>query len=343
VTARASTLAAVLACLVLPAAARADDDRKPIALPSPLPKEAPAPEPTPSPPPDATAPARAEAPKPEDVPYTEGWHAGSPPGEHFSVHLEYWDADMKRGTEFEFDHGGRRVGVLRTTSLGYGATQPVWSGGAELDAGDYGWYSFDYWQVVLSGRTHSIGDGDHIFVDTLFPNGDLVQSRDEQHYARLRDGVDVRYRIPLDEDVAVDLSFGPVLGLALRYESLDVNSIVGPRSDGSHFFALSIVPGTRLGVDLHLPARVTLRAAADVDWLPELPHVNPLSLTREPSIRMWHDVHAYLAARFWFLELDAGYRFFEAYSGKASTPGGGRLRHGNAFLRGFDAGVSVRF
>jgi hypothetical protein len=249
---------------------------------------------------------------------------------------------MRRGAAFEFDHDGRRVGALHTRSLGYGTTQPVFDGGAELDAGDYGWYSFDYWQLVLSGRTHALTES-HTFVDTVFPQGDVVESHVEQHYARLRDGVDVRYRFPLGEESNFDINFGPVLGLGLRYESCDVRSIVGPRSDGSHFFAMTILPGLRLGADLHLPARITVRAACDVDWLPSMPHTNMLSITREPSVTQWHDVHTYLAVRAWLFELSAGYRYFEAFSGKNNTPGGGRTRVGNAAMRGLVFAASVAF
>lgn len=300
--------------------------------PSPAPSPEPAPEASPSPPPEE---------KPA-APYTEGWHAGTPPGDLFHVRLEYWLADTHRGAAFEFDHNGRRVGAVHAHSLGFACVQPVFDGGIELDAGDYGWYSFDYWQLV-GNKTHVIEDGDHLYVDTLFPRGDVVRSQLEQHYAKLRDGVDVRYRFPLGEGSSLDLVFGPVLALCARYESLDVKSLVGPRSDGSHYFALTIVPGGRLGLDLHATSWLTARIGADIDWLPELPHVEPLSLTREASVRLWHDVHAFFAVRVFFLELDAGYRFFEAYSGKGVSPGGGRTREGIATMKGFDCGVSVAF
>jgi hypothetical protein len=332
---RASSLGASLLLLATIAVARADDGKStpsPTPVPTPTPTPA-APQPSPAPTPEAEKPP---------APYVEGWHAGTPPGDRIHLWAEYWLAYTRRGAGFEFDHDGRRVGVLHTRSLGYGTTQPVFSAGGELDAGDYGWYGGDYWQLVLAGRTHALSEG-HTFVDTLFPQGDVVQSHVEQHYARLRDGVDVRYRIPLEEDSSLDLCFGPILGLGLRYESCDVRSVLGPRSDGSHFFAMTFLPGLRLGVDLHPPARITVRAAADLDWLPHMPHTNMLSITREPSVTQWHDVHAYLAVRTWFVELSAGYRYFEVFSGKNNTPGGGRLRVGNAALLGLDFAASVAF
>jgi hypothetical protein len=158
----------------------------------------------------------------------------------------------------------------------------------------------------------------------------------DQRWIALRDGIDLRYRVPVtsDPDLVFDFAFGPTLMLALRAERLEVRTQT--TSDAGSVWAASLVPGVRFSFDLHLPLAFTVRAGGDVDYLPAI-HKNGLSFTRAPSIDQWLDAHLFVAVRWSMLEVSLGWRRF------ATKASGGRVRDADVSLQGFQATVSLRF
>src|SRR5579871_746670 len=205
-----------------------------------------------SPPPEKKPEPPSKDEEPPEKPYVEGWHSGSPPGEHVILRYDMWRPDLDRGAEFEFGKHRPRVGVVTTKELDYPRREVVPGGGVEVYTGKMGWFSFDYWQLDLSGRAFAL-DAPHVVNHTSFAQGEVVTGETSQHYAKLGDGYDVRYRIPLGDDVSFDIMFAPILLLAIRQESIDVRSLQAFKRGGGEYTSIVLVPGLRLGVDLHLP------------------------------------------------------------------------------------------
>ena len=101
------------------------------------------------------------------------------------------------------------------------------------------------------------------------------------------------------------------------------------------FTSISLVPGLRIGVDLHLPLKFTLSVGGDFDWLPELPHA-PFSFT-DPRVTKWEDARGFVGVRWFFLEASFGYRHFKALSQ------GPTVRTASARMDGIDVVVAARF
>jgi hypothetical protein len=273
----------------------------------------------------------AEPPPPEP-PYTEGWHGGSPPGEHVAIRGDLWAVDRQR-VLLEVGHGPRTRAVV-TGDLGEPTTGDAGGLGFEVYSGKTGWISLDWWMLQSRGFAALARD---IQLDgTTFAQGTLVTSEVTQHLVKIRDGLDIRYRIPFGPETWLDLNFGPVTALVIRYESFSVGALgAGPRSSDA-LLAVSLTPGLRAGVDLRVIDELTFRLGSDVDLLPHLAH-NPLSFTRAPSLDAWADASGYIAARFLFVELSIGWRYYR------SLASGGKFRQAATQMSGVFAELAARF
>jgi hypothetical protein len=312
------TFAAIALVLAAATAARAQESKPP------------APDgPAPAPP---QAPAKSPDAEPEEPPYTEGWRGGSPPGEHVTFRLMLWSVEHATALEFS---NNLRTGAVTSHELGQPSHELAAGLGVEVAGGKTGWYSLDYWQLASRGSRDLPAP---ITVDDrTFPSGETVTSETTQHYAKLRDALDIRYRLPLGpEQCWLDFNFGPVLGLGARYEVLEVASLTLPLKDASHFFALTVIGGVRLGLDLHVSDAVTVRLGADLDSIP-WSGKRRFSFTRSPSISKWRDYRVFLAFRFMFVEAQVGYRYF------LSEASGSNVRQADANMQGGDFQLAFRF
>ncbi|MEZ0228148.1 MAG: hypothetical protein ACAI25_05950 [Planctomycetota bacterium] len=285
--------------------------------------------------------ARAEEPAPPppsateeaEKPYTEGWRGGSPPGEHVAFRAELW-ALSKQRSAIEIGRG-LRFHPLTTTDLGHPSRGAAGGLGVELYTGKTGWLSLDWWTQQARGGTTLAREIS--LADVTFAPGSQIDSEITQHTLRVRDGLDIRYRIPIAAETWLDFNFGPVSALLVRYESIEIRTLgaAGPRSRAS-LLGVTLSPGLRAGVDLHVVDGFTVRVGSDVDFLPNLRH-NFLSFTRAPSVDTSADARAYLAVRFQFVELAVGWRYFK------SLASGGRFRHAESEMRGLFAELAARF
>jgi hypothetical protein len=264
--------------------------------------------------------------------YTEGWHGGSPPGEHVVFRADLWSIDRQR-VLLEVGHGPRTRAVV-TGDLGEPATGAAGGLGFEAYTGKTGWLSIDWWTLQSRGLAPLARE---IEIDgTTFAQGTVVASEITQHIVKIRDGLDIRYRFPAGPETWLDVNFGPVTALVVRYLSFDIHSLgPGPRSSDA-LLSVSLTPGLRAGIDLHATDWVTVRLGSDVDLLPHLAH-NPLSFTRAPSLDAWADARGYVAARFLFVELAVGWRYFRCLGS------GGKFRQAASQMSGAFAELAVRF
>lgn len=310
---------AALLVLVLAAAApaRADDEKKP---------EAAKPDAKPA---DTTL---ADTKPADEKPYTEGWRGGSPPGEHFSIRADLWTLGQQR-TALELGHL-ERFKAITTGDLGQPASGAAGGLGAELYTGKTGWLSVDWWAHQARGST--VLARDLSLDETTFARGTTVLSEVTQHIVKLRDGLDIRYRLPIAAETWVDFNFGPVWSLLVRYESIDVHDRTGSPRASDALLGVTVCPGWRAGVDFHALDGFTIRIGSDGDLLPHLAH-NWMSFTRAPSIDAWADVSAYVAVRFLFVEVSGGWRYFR------SLASGGHFRQAASEMRGAFFELAARF
>jgi hypothetical protein len=298
--------------------------------------------PTPTPPSEPTvAPVTSRSPAPEkpdetndddeQKPYTEGWHGGSPPGERFTARAELWALSMQK-TLLEVGHL-QHTRAVTTDALGEPTTGTTGGLGIEGCLGKSGWLAVDWWSLQSRGLT-TLGESETLD-ETNFPEGTVVSSQVIQHFVVFRDGLDIRYRIPEGDETWIDLNFGPVSALAVRYESFSVRAYNGPASSDA-LLAVTLTPGWRGGVDLHALDGFIIRIGTEGEILPHLPY-NWLSFTREPSVSSWADASAYLAVRFEFVEVSFGWRYFRTLAS------GGHFRQADSEMKGIFGEVAARF
>ncbi|HZV00079.1 MAG TPA: hypothetical protein VFF73_25405 [Planctomycetota bacterium] len=271
-------------------------------------------------------------PEPEVKPYTEGWHGGSPPGEHVIIRANLWILDSQR-TELEVGHEQR---TLLVTSHDLGEQGHGVAGGLGIEGygGKLGWLSLDWWTVQSRAETQLRRT---ITLDeTIFAQGAVVDSEVTQHVVKIRDGLDIRYRIPIGDETWLDFNFGPVMSLMFRYEAFTVSEQGSGLAVKDSLLAVSIVPGWRAGIDFHALDGFIVRVGSDVDLLPHLDH-NPLSFTREPSLDAWADARAFLAVRFEIVEASVGWRYFR------SLASGGHFRQAETDMKGGFLELAARF
>lgn len=272
--------------------------------------------------------------EPTEKPYIEGWRGGSNPGEHVTFRADLWFLS-KQNTALELGHEGRMKAVT-TGDLGHDPRGAAGGLGVELYTGQTGWVSLDWW--AHQERAATTLERDISILETSFAQGSLVASEVTQHMVKVRDGLDIRYRIPIAPETWLDFNFGPVTSLLIRYESITVKTLSGtggPRVSEA-LLTVTLCPGWRAGVDLHVLDGFTVRIGNDVDLLPHLPH-NWLSFTRAPSVDAWADARVYLAARFRFVELSFGWRYFR------SLASGSQFRQAATEMRGVFAELAARF
>jgi hypothetical protein len=294
-------IALLLLLLTLPSLARADDEKKDD--------------------------KKDEPPKP----YTEGWKGGSPPGERATVRADLWELALEQ-TKLQLGH---LQPIRPVTSSDLGLPREGWAGGvgAEVYTGRTGWLSIDWWTTQT--RFEAPIQRDFSIDETPFQQGSLAVSEVTQHIVKIRDGLDIRFRVPLGEETNLDFNFGPVSALLVRYESISVKVPNGPQQ-GDALVTVTLCPGWRAGIDLYLPESILLRIGSDVDLLPHLSH-NWLSFTRAPSVDAWADARAFVAFRFQFLEVMGGWRYFRTLAS------GGHFRQAESDMRGPFVELAARF
>src|SRR5206468_841868 len=123
-----------------------------------------------------------------------------PPGEHVTFRADLWFLEHQR-TELELGHL-YPVRAVTTRDLGLEARGTAGGLGAEVYTGKTGWLSIDWW------TQQSRGDGtlerDISIDERSFAQGTAVASEITQHLVKIRDGLDIRYRIPIAEETWVD-------------------------------------------------------------------------------------------------------------------------------------------
>jgi hypothetical protein len=280
-----------------------------------------------------TAPVTSSSEDDEDKkPYIEGWHGGSPPGEHVIARADLWYLSMQR-TLLEVGHL-QHTHAATTEELGEPSTGASGGLGLEVFFGKSGWTSVDWWTLQSQGiKTLAQSE---TMDEVQFPEGSLVTSQVTQQFVKVRDGLDIRYRVPLGDETWLDWNFGPVTALVVRYESYSIKTLGGGPESSDSLLAVSLTPGWCTGADLHVADGFIVRAGFDGEALPHLPY-NWLSFTRAPSISAWADVRAYLALRFECIEASFGWRYFRTLAS------GGRFRQAYSEMSGVFGEVAARF